>query len=122
MFRRSIPRSFEAVAGPVEAAKRALLAAVPAPRREPEPLASALVRLDERLEEARSAMDAWPADESPRIRADCLAALDETIRRSAALRLRAPALDFESLVLVLGDVLAPLDAFADAEHALRRRG
>lgn len=121
MFRRSVPRYFHEVVASVEDAKDALLAAVPAPRREPEPLAAALVRLDEHLEAARGAMRAWPVEESPETRAGCLAALEETLRRSAALRLAAPDLDFEPLVLALGDVLAPLDVFPDAAHALRRR-
>ena len=37
------------------------------------------------------------------------------------LRLEAPALDFESLVMVLKDLIAPLDVFSDAARLLRGR-
>lgn len=114
-----MPLGFERVAAQVERAKAAALAAVPGPRREPEPLASAVLALETALTDAREALGKWregPAE----VRARCREALDETARRAAWLRLESPPMDFESLVLALGDVIAPLDTFVDAEHELRR--
>lgn len=120
-LRRRVPRGFERVAAEVERAKDALVAAVPASRREPEPLATSILAFDERLAAARRELEGW--DDPPRDVADrCREAIDEAARRSERLRLEAPSLDFESLVLVLGDVIAPLDVLGDVEHELRRRG
>jgi hypothetical protein len=116
-----VPPGFERVAAAVERAKAAALSAVPAPRREPEPLAPAVVALEGALADAREALATW-TESPPEVRERCRAALEETARRAEWLRLEAPSMDFESLVLVLGDVIAPLDAFVDAEHELRRRG
>jgi hypothetical protein len=113
--------AFEAVATHVEAAKEALLAAVPGPRRPPAPLAPALAIFEEEIRRARASLEGWGGAATGEIRATCEAALDEAARRGEWLRLEAPTLDFESLVIVLGDLLAPLDAFVDAERALRGR-
>ncbi|HEX6261640.1 MAG TPA: hypothetical protein VF097_02200 [Actinomycetota bacterium] len=118
--RRRIPRGFERVAAEVERAKDALVAAVPASRREPEPLATSILAFEDALAEAARVLGAWegaPDDLARR----CRSAIEEAARRSEWLRLEAPSLDFESLVLVLGDVIAPLDAFGDVEHEVRRR-
>lgn len=119
--RSRLPSGFVTVAGRVEEAKERLIRAVPAPRRAPAPLADSLAAFDEGLSSARAALDAWRVEAPPEVWEACRVALEEAVRRSGSLRLRAPALDFESLVLTLGDVMAPLDAFVEAEHALRRR-
>lgn len=123
MFRKRVPlpSGFEPVAAAVERAKAAALAAVPASRREPEPLSTAVLALDGALADAREALAAW-GDGPAEVRERCREALEETVRRADWLRTEAPRMDFESLVLVLGDVIAPLDAFVEAEHQLRRRG
>ncbi len=111
--------AFGEVAALIEEAKDRLLVAVPRPRREPESLPLALLAFDRKLGEARAAMESWrtPATEDSWRR--CLAGLDEARRRAESLRLEAPSLDFEALVLVLGDVIAPLEAFGEAERSLR---
>jgi hypothetical protein len=114
-------RAFALVAAHVEEAKGALLEAVPGPRRPPAPLAPALAAFEEGLRKAREAMSGWVPDEREEVRERCAEALGETARRAEWLRLEAPEMDFESLVLVLGDVMAPLDVFVEAEHALRGR-
>lgn len=123
MFRRRarrLPPGFEKVALHVEEAKAAVLEAVPAPRRPPPPLSECLLRFDESLREARAALEAWRPDAPRPVWERCRAAVEEASRRGEWLRLEAPEMDFESLVLVLGDVSAPLDAFLEAEHELRR--
>lgn len=103
----------------MEEAKDLLLAAVPGPRREPESLAVALLAFDRALGAARAAMGSWRGHATEEAWRRCLAGLDEARRRAESLRLQAPSLDFEALVLVLGDVIAPLDAFGEAERELR---
>jgi hypothetical protein len=83
-------------------------------------LADSLMGFDGEVTEARAALERWRPEAPPEIWRSCHDALEESARRSEGLRLEAPALDFESLVLVLGDVIAPLETFAEVEHALRR--
>jgi len=118
--RRSPHRvAFEAAAARIEAAKDALLAGVPAPRREPVPLADALHAFERGIAEAAVLMDAWRTEETEGAWQACRAALDEAARGAERMRLDAPSLDFESLVLALGDLISPLEAFGEADRALR---
>lgn len=110
---------FDTIATHVGRAKDALMAAVPGPRRPPAPLAPALAAFEDEIRRSRDAVEGWNGAQD--IRERCAAALDEAARRGEWLRLEAPSLDFESLVLVVGDILSPLDAFVDAERALRAR-
>lgn len=109
------------MAAEVERAKDALVAAVPASRREPEPLTTSVLAFEEGLAAALMALEAWDGA-PPHLRERCRTAIEEASRRSESLRLQAPSLEFEGLVLVLGDVIAPLDALGDVEHELARRG
>ncbi|HUG87754.1 MAG TPA: hypothetical protein VMP42_03215 [Actinomycetota bacterium] len=108
------------MAAEVERAKDALVAAVPASRREPEPLAASILGFEERLGAALRELEAWEGA-PPDLHERCRTAIEEAARRSESLRLQAPSLEFEGLVLVLGDVIAPLDALGDVEHELARR-
>jgi len=108
------------MAAEVERAKDALVAAVPASRREPEPLAVSILGFEERLTAALTELEAWEGA-PPDLHDRCRAAIEEASRRSESLRLQAPWLEFEGLVLVLGDVIAPLDALGDVERELARR-
>jgi hypothetical protein len=47
---------------------------------------------------------------SPDLPAPWRAAVEESLRRAERLRLKAPALDYEGLVEVLADLMAPLEA------------
>lgn len=115
-------RAFEAVAVEVEGAKEALLAGVPGPRREPAPLADALSVFERRLRVARDAMDGWRDPGVEEVWVRCRDGVEEASRRAERLRLEAPDMDFESMVLLLGDLIAPLDVFAEADRALGTRG
>ncbi|HVM11145.1 MAG TPA: hypothetical protein VM638_01535 [Actinomycetota bacterium] len=105
MFRRrsALPDPFVRVAEHVEAAKEALVGAMPTARRPGTPLAEAIHRFEEEVAAARSALAAW----------------DDPGHEMERLRLEAPALDFEGMAIVLGDLIAPLDVFQEAEHRLR---
>jgi hypothetical protein len=115
----SSTESFEAVLNVVEAAKRELMTAVPSPRGVPaRPLAEALLVFEEGLRSAGQAMTHWNLPGNEAVRSSCAAAIDDALGRAERLRLEAPVLDYEGLVAVLGDLIAPLDAFADAERTL----
>ena len=66
-------------------------------------------------------MPAWSAPETAENWGSCSEALDESARRAERLRLEAPPLDFESLVMVLKDLIEPLEVFEDAARLLRGR-
>lgn len=109
---------FEDVVATLERGKAALVRAVPSPRGEPGPLAESLRSFEEALAEARSAMEPWRTPTTERMWRACLAGLEASARRAERLRLDAPALDYESLVTVLGDLLAPLEVFEDTDRVL----
>lgn len=102
--------------------KDALTSAVPGPRTQGRPVTQALLEFEGALREARSVMPAWSASGTDETWRSCSEALDESARRAERLRLEAPALDFEGLVMVLKDLIGPLEAFDDAERLLRRLG
>ncbi len=84
------------------------------------PLAEALHAFETGLAEARKAMPGWRRPETEGLWTKCLGSLDEAAARAERLRLDAPPLDYESLVAVLDDLMAPLETFAEAADALRR--
>ena len=84
-------------------------------------MAEALLDFEGALGEARSAMPAWRVGEAEWTWRSCSDALRESARMAERLRIEAPALDFENLVMVLKDLMAPLDAFDDAARLIRRR-
>jgi hypothetical protein len=122
VFRRkrdetSSTEPFVAVLNVVEAAKAELMTAVPSPRGVPaRPLAEALLSFEEGLRAARQAMTGRDLPEA--VRSTCAEAIDDAQARAERLRLDAPVLDYEGLVAVLGDLIEPLDAFAEAERSL----
>jgi hypothetical protein len=106
MARRSERSRLDPALARIERAKADLVEAVPSPRGVPgRPLADALVAFEEGLREAAASLEAAS-------RQEWRAAVDESLRRAERLRLEAPTLDYEGLVTVLADLMAPLDAFA----------
>lgn len=103
----------------VERAKEDLVAALPSPRGAPGlPVAEALAAFEEGLHRAADELDqSRSGDEA--VRRSCRGAIGEALARAERLRLEAPPLDYEGLVTALGDLMAPLDAFAAAERAPR---
>lgn len=101
-------------------AKDALLASVPTTRIAGRPLAASLVDLEVALAEAAATMDGWhheDVDAAWRAAAAGLAAARGLAER---VRLEAEMPEgFEALVGTIGDLLAPLDAFEEAEERFR---
>ncbi|MFM8944828.1 MAG: hypothetical protein ACKOI0_06275 [Actinomycetota bacterium] len=92
-------------------AKDALLASVPTTRIAGRPLAASLVDLEVALAEAAATMDGWHHED-----------VDAAAARGLAERVRLEAEmpeGFEALVGTIGDLLAPLDAFEEAEERFR---
>jgi hypothetical protein len=110
------PTAFEATVVAVERAKDALVAAVPSPRgKQRRTVAEAVLGFEEGIREAASLMHAWRTTDVEEDWRACARGIDEAIRRAERLRLDAPPLDYEGLVAVLAELIAPLEVFGDAE-------
>jgi hypothetical protein len=106
----------------IEGGRRQLLATLPAGRVEPAPIGVGLDAVVAAVEDARSWMPAWRIEPLEGSWRDCDAALDESLAAVPAAREFAAAPgELEDLLGLLADVVDPLDAFADAERAWRRR-
>jgi hypothetical protein len=128
MFRRRTPSlspdragALRSAVAAVVRAKDAVTSAVPGPRTPGRALAEALLEFEGALAEADSLMPAWRVAETEAAWRSCLDGLHESARMAERLRLEAPTLDFENLVIVLKDLIDPLEAFDEAERLLRRR-
>ncbi|MGZ8612924.1 MAG: hypothetical protein ACXWX0_11725 [Actinomycetota bacterium] len=112
--------AFLATVEPLERGKAALTESVPGTRLPGRPLAETLLTFEEGLHEADAGMAAWRV---PELEREWLAA-DEAIRTCLAIaervRLEAemPA-GFEALIGTIGDLMAPLGAFEQAERRFR---
>ncbi len=112
--------AFEAVLTAVEEAKRCLLTAMPSPRGVPSrSLADALADFESGLRQAEDLMPAWETTANDPVRQECHEAIRAALLATERLRLQAPSLDYEGLVAVLGDLMAPLEAFEEADRPLR---
>lgn len=129
LFRRrppdpSIERAragFAPVAVAVEAAQRALLAAIPTSRDPGVPLGQALAAFGSHLDAAGRALDGWDEPIIAAERGRCSAAIAAARAEAERLRLEAGPLGFERLNARVGDVLHPLEEVAEVERTLRRR-
>ncbi|HEV3473777.1 MAG TPA: hypothetical protein VG602_00165 [Actinomycetota bacterium] len=111
--------TFEAALAAVERAKEALVAAVPSPRgKQHRTAAEALLDFEAHLKEATVLMDSWRTNDVDEDRRACAEGLQEAARRAERLRMEAPPMDYEGLVAALGDLIAPLEVFADTERRL----
>jgi hypothetical protein len=111
--------TFEEVLLLVERAKAALVSAVPPGRGDGVPVSDAVLAFESDLRRAASRMAGWRHPQVESEWAACRDAVARSIQGAERLRLEAPALDYESLVSILGDLIAPLEAFEDADRAVR---
>ena len=129
MFRKSaadplpdtIRRAFAVAAGLVDEAQRALIAAVPTSRNPGVPLADALDAFIAVLGALDDAMPAWRDERLAHEWTKCSDGIGQSRDQAEALRQQDAELTFEQLNSRVGDVLYPLEAFADAERDVRRR-
>lgn len=106
----------------IEGGRRHLLATLPAGRVEPAPIGVGLDATARAITDARGWMPRWDVAALADQWQACSAALDESEAAIPLAREVAAATDeLEELLGAVEDVVAPLDAFADAERAIRRR-
>jgi len=104
----------------LERAKAALTGSVPGTRLPGRPLAETLWEFETGLREVRARMDGWRAPEVEEQWSAASAGLDEALELAERLRTEARApVGFEGLIGVIGDLLAPLEAFEEAAARLR---
>ncbi len=125
--RRRLPEHLEAPAKafddllpPLERARAALTGSVPGTRLPGRPLAETLSEFEDGLREVRDGMDAWrSADVEPEWEA-CSRGLDEALEFADRVRTEGVQPEgFEGLIGLIGDLLAPLDAFERASARFR---
>ncbi|MDQ4108125.1 MAG: hypothetical protein M3138_04865 [Actinomycetota bacterium] len=108
----------------VEAAKDALIGAVPSTRLPGTPLAEAILELERRLAAAQAVMPTWRHPDLEQEWQACEEGITESLRLAAELREDPPELaGFEGLIWAVDRLLAPLEAFeaaADRFRTLRR--
>jgi hypothetical protein len=129
--RKRLPASLEAphdaflaVLSDVEGAKEALVDVMPRSRAPGRPLADGLLEFEEMLQRAAAAMPGWRAEGLDTEWEACVLGIDRARRLAERLRLAAPELGFDALAFTVQDLIAPLEAFAEAAErfrALRRR-
>lgn len=111
--------AFAAVASSVERAQRALLAAIPTARDRGAPLRQALEGFEAWRSRAAAGMAAWRHERTNAEWERCREALDRARAEADRLRAEDGPPGFEVLNVRIGEVLDPLEAFRDAERALR---
>ena len=125
--RRRLPEHLEAPAKafddllpPLERARAALTGSVPGTRLPGRPLAETLSEFEGGLREVRHGMSAWRSpDVEPEWEA-CSRGLDEALEFADRVRTEGVQPEgFEGLIGLIGDLLAPLDAFERASTRFR---
>jgi hypothetical protein len=113
-------RAFDDLLPPLGRAEAALTGSVPGTRLPGRPLAETLSEFEDGLREVREGMDAWRStDVEPEWEA-CSRGLDEALALADRVRTQgAEPEGFEGLIGLIGDLLAPLDAFERASERLR---
>ena len=113
-------RAFDDLLPPLERARAALTGSVPGTRLPGRPLAESLLEFEDGLREVRDGMDAWrSADVEPEWEA-CSRGLDEALEFADRVRTEGVQPEgFEGLIGLIGDLLAPLDAFERASTRFR---
>ena len=106
----------------IEGGRRVLLSALPAGRVEPAPIAVGTDAVRRAIADARVWMPGWRLDDLGDDWQDCVQALDDAETGLTQVeRVAASTAELEELLESVQDVIEPLDTFADAERAWRRR-
>ncbi|MCA1834222.1 MAG: hypothetical protein ABR548_01025 [Actinomycetota bacterium] len=114
--------AFDELARALDAAQRMLLLAVPTSRHPGAPLSEALDSFEAGIGEVVRLMPGWRTRSTEVLWKTCELALATSRAEAAALRSKRPGpTEFEALNARIGDVLAPLEHFADAERFIKGR-
>ena len=125
--RRRLPSALEAsrqafqdLLPRLEDAKSALIDSVPGTRLPGRPLAETLLEFEEGLRQVRAQMETWRVPEVQDAWTRASEGLDEAIRQAEQVRLSASApAGFEGLIGLVGELMAPLEAFGEAAERFR---
>jgi hypothetical protein len=113
-------RAFDDLLAPLERAKAALTGSVPGTRLPGRPLAETLSEFEDGLREVRDGMDAWRSPDLELEWEACSRGLDEALEFADRVRTEGVQPEgFEGLIGLIGDLLAPLDAFERASTRFR---
>lgn len=113
--------AFEDVLGPLERGRAALTESVPGARMPGRPLAETLAEFEDDLGKVRAGMDAWRASDVETEWRAASAGLDEALALAERIRVEGTEPEgFEGLIGLIGDLLAPLDAFEQAAERFDR--
>jgi hypothetical protein len=114
--------SFLDCAEVIEGGRRVLLGTLPTGRVEPAPIAVGTDAVRRAIADARGWMPRWQLDELAEEWGDCQRALTEAEEGTTELdEVAASTRELEELLEACQGVIDPLDTFADAERAWRRR-
>ncbi|CAN5251308.1 hypothetical protein BH20ACT9_BH20ACT9_17030 [soil metagenome] len=109
--------AFHAQAERVEAARRALLSCLPVGRVDPAPVPVGLELLRDELTDVAGQLHRWRTEEVDDTWRGCREAVVESLRAvDDAHRIATSTTELEELLDAVGDVVEPLDAWADAER------
>jgi len=112
--------AFRALLRPLERARSVLTEAVPTTRLAGRPFAEVLAEFESLLREVEPAMAGWRTLELEREWSACSLGLLDALSLAERVRLGATTPEgFEGLIGTIGDLLAPLDAFATAAERFR---
>lgn len=111
--------AFRRVAAELDAAQRTLLASVPTARDPGGPLADALDGFLAGIARVEALMPSWRMPKTESLWQRCSEALTAARTEAQSLK-QSQTLDFEALNARLGDVISPLEEFADAAGEIRR--
>jgi hypothetical protein len=113
-------RALEELLPTLERATAALTSSVPGTRLPGRPLAETLLEFEDGLRRVRHAMPTWRAPEVEDAWRAAARGLDRALELAEEVRTRAPEPEgFEGLIALVGDLLAPLEAFGAAERRFR---
>ena len=105
----------------IESGRRVLLSTLPTGRIEPAPIGVGLDAVRGAITDARTWMPRWKVDLVIEDWQDCQAAMDEAWGNlEHVAEVAAETSELEELLEAVTEVVAPLDAFADAERTWRR--
>ncbi|HKJ56039.1 MAG TPA: hypothetical protein VJ978_08630 [Nitriliruptoraceae bacterium] len=114
-------RSFLDCAQVIESGRRVLLSTLPTGRIEPAPIGVGLDALRGAITDAREWMPGWKVDLVLEDWQDCQQGMDEAWNSlDEVAEVAADTNELEELLEAVTEVVAPLDAFADAERSWRR--
>ena len=115
--------AFTAVLAEVEPAKAALTEVMPTTRLPGRSLPDALAEFEARLGRAKQEMRPWRVAAVEEAWLACDSGIDEALERAERLRASAPELGgFEGLLWAVGELLAPLEPFEEADRRFRALG